>query len=67
MITRCAPTAKWQWSYATGRYLGIEVEATTKQGRAVKGTLKADNLAELRVLLVKRGVSRAEAIRVTIE
>lgn len=66
-ITRCSPTARWGWSYATGHYLGIEVEAVTASGRSVKGTVKARNLADLRARLLARGLSRSEATRITIE
>jgi hypothetical protein len=66
-ITKCAPTARWQWSYEDGRYLGIEVEGTDTKGHARKGTLKAQDLATLRRRLTERGLSRADATRITIE
>lgn len=52
--TKWAATAKWGWSYADGRYLGIEVEGTTASGKPTKGTLKADNLNTLKRWLVER-------------
>lgn len=66
-ITKWAPTAKWGWSYADGRYLGIEVEGVTAAGKPCKGTLKADDLHTLKRWLVERGVPFAEARRITIE
>lgn len=66
-ITKCAPTARWGWSYSEGRYLGVEVEGTTAAGKPCKGTLKALDLAQLKQRLVSRGYPRTEAIRLTIE
>lgn len=66
-IIKCAPTARWGWSYSDGRYLGIEVEGTTASGRAVKGTLKADGLERLKTRLVQRGLPAAEVRRIVIE
>ena len=66
-ITKCAPTARWLFDYSYGRCVGIEAEGTTASGQAVKGTLRAENLAALKKLLIARGVPRSRAIGITIE
>jgi hypothetical protein len=67
MITKWAPTARWGWSWSEGRYIGVEVEGTDSAVKHCKGTLKASNLADLRKLLINRGLSVYEARRITIE
>lgn len=66
-IHSCAPIARWLRDYSYGRCIGIEVEGTTANGRAVKGTLRAENLAALKKLLIARGIPRSVAIGITIE
>ena len=66
-ITSCAPTAKYGWSYDCGRYVGVYVEGTTASGKPCQGVLKADNLHDLKKMLVARGIPKSEARRLTVE
>lgn len=66
-ITKWAPNARWGWDYATGRWLGLEVEGIAPSGKHYKGTLKCDNWQQMVRRLIERGVPRAEAMRIRIE